>query len=169
MHTRRAGHVVARPLNCGVRRRDQTHRTDRRSCTTSCLGVSVLVGLEVSSCIRASRGGVNNGGSGERYRGNSFICHRRQNRSSRARLRKGALVRDAAASAPAILVLLRSHRHAGSQVQLGISVNASMNDLSSLCQAPNKQMQRARTDHKCVLGWHQRRVADLRRYAALSQ
>ena len=34
-----------------------------------------------------------------------------------------------------------------------------------LCQPPNKQMQRARTDHKCVLGDAHRRVADLRRYA----
>jgi hypothetical protein len=31
--------------------------------------------------------------------------------------------------------------------------------------AHNKQMQRARTDHKCVLGYAHRRVADLRRYA----
>jgi hypothetical protein len=28
---------------------------------------------------------------------------------------------------------------------------------------PNKQIQRARTDHKCVLGYAHRRVADARR------
>jgi hypothetical protein len=32
---------------------------------------------------------------------------------------------------------------------------------------PNKQMQRARTDHKCVPCLAHRRVADLRRYATL--
>ena len=32
--------------------------------------------------------------------------------------------------------------------------------------APNKQMQRARTNHKFVLGYAHQRVADLRRYAA---
>jgi len=40
-------------------------------------------------------------------------------------------------------------------------------EIYSACQPPNKQMQRARTDHKCVLGYAHRRVADLRRSASV--
>jgi hypothetical protein len=36
--------------------------------------------------------------------------------------------------------------------------------LTTLPPTPNKQMQRARTNHKCVLCLAHRRVADLRRY-----
>jgi len=35
------------------------------------------------------------------------------------------------------------------------------------CQTHNKQMQRACTDHRCVLGYAHRRVADLRRHALI--
>jgi hypothetical protein len=138
VHTRRAGHVVTRPLNCGVRR-------PRRSawCSVHCIdGGSIgfsghtsqpqswTQSLNSLNCRRANVCGSSS----------DACCRRRFGRTHQ-------------------VSWMRCDRYKRSALVCFDRPQTQVDRWS-----PNKRMQRTRVGDKCVLGLGHRRVADARRY-----